>query len=107
MAFRRSTIGLACLAWCALGLPACAHDPRTFRLRAPVLRDQDLDAVHVECPSNGDPHGVQAAACVPETYESSFSWDAVDNSIFRPMSKFFQVDSYGEAENVNAFDEVP
>jgi hypothetical protein len=72
-----------------------------------VLRDQDLDAVHVDCPSNGDPHGVQAAACVPESYESSFSWDAVDNSVFRPMSKFFQVDSYGEAENVNAFDEVP
>ena len=44
---------------------------------------------------------------MPETYESSFSWDAVDNSLFRPMSKFFQVDSYGEAENVNAFDEVP
>ncbi len=44
---------------------------------------------------------------MPELYESSFSWDAVDNSIFRPMSKFFQVDSYGEAENVNAFDEVP
>jgi hypothetical protein len=72
-----------------------------------VLRDQDLDAVHVDCPSNGDQHGVQAAACVPESYESSFSWDAVDNSIFRPMSKFLQVDSYGEAENVNAFDEVP
>jgi len=111
MAFRRSTIILACWAGCAIGLPACAHDPRTFRLRAPVLRDQDLDPVHVDCSSkddkSGDQHGVQAAACVPETYESSFSWDAVDNSIFRPMSKFFQVDSYGEAENVNAFDEVP
>ncbi len=44
---------------------------------------------------------------MPEVYESSFSWDAADNSVFRPVSKFFQVDSYGEAENVNAFDEVP
>lgn len=107
MAFRRSSLRLACWAGCALWSVACAHDPRTFRLRAPVLRDQDLDAVRIECPSSDDPRGVQAAACVPETYESSFSWDAIDNSIFRPMSKFFQVDSYGEAENVNAFDEVP
>src|SRR6187549_1039078 len=107
MAFRRSSLRLARWVWCALWLPACAHDPRTFRLRAPVLRDQDLDAVHVDCSSSGDPGRVQTAACVPEPYESSFSWDAIDNSIFRPMSKFVQVDSYGEAENVNAFDEVP
>jgi hypothetical protein len=107
MAFRRSSFRLACWIGCALWVPACSHDPRTFHLRAPVLRDQDLDAVHVDCSSHGDPRGVQAAACVPEMYESSFSWDAADNSIFRPMSKFFQVDSYGEAENVNAFDEVP
>ena len=107
MAFKRSCFRLACLTWCAAWLPACAHDPRTFRLRAPVLRDQDLDAVLVECSPRADPPGVQTAVCAPEPYESSFSWDAADNSIFRPMSKFFQVDSSGEAENVNAFDEVP
>ena len=107
MAFRRSCVRLARWACCVLWLPACAHDPRAFRLRAPVLRDQDLDAVYVDCTSSTSQRGVQARSCVPETYESSFSWDAVDNSLFRPMSKFFQVDSYGEAENVNAFDEVP
>ena len=107
MASRRPPSCLAWLFWCALWLPACAHDPRTFRLRAPVLRDQDLDAIRVACSSNGGQRGVQTTACAPEPYESSFSWDAADNSIFRPMSKFFQVDSYGEAENVNAFDEVP
>jgi hypothetical protein len=107
MAFEGSSLRIARWASCALGLVACAHDPRSFRLRAPVLRDQDLDPIHVECSPSGEPRSVQAAACVPELYESSFSWDAVDNSIFRPMSKFFQVDSYGEAENVNAFDEVP
>lgn len=97
----------ACWLSCAFGLAACAHDPRVFALRAPVLRDQDLDLVKVECPDEPAQAGVKAAACAPELYESSFSWDAADMSIFRPMSKFFQVDSYGEAENVNAFDEVP
>lgn len=105
MASRRTSLGFAC--WSVLWLWGCAHDPRTFRLRAPVLRDQDLDPIHVDCPASGKPNDLQTAACTPELYESSFSWDAVDNSIFRPMSKFFQVDSYGEAENVNAFDEVP
>ncbi|HEX2671489.1 MAG TPA: hypothetical protein VHM25_11485 [Polyangiaceae bacterium] len=105
MAFRRPALRLAWLGACSV--LACAHDPRSFRLRAPVLRDQDLDAVRIDCSSERDPSKVQTAACMPELYESSFSWDAIDNSIFRPMSKFFQVDSYGEAENVNAFDEVP
>ncbi|HET7545980.1 MAG TPA: hypothetical protein VFK05_39195 [Polyangiaceae bacterium] len=107
MASRRSSFRFACFSWCALWLSACAHDPRIFRLRAPVLRDRDLDPVRIDCSQNGEPRDLQAAACTPELYESSFSWDAVDNSLFRPMSKFFQVDSYGEAENVNAFDEVP
>ncbi|MET0795294.1 MAG: hypothetical protein ABW061_27495 [Polyangiaceae bacterium] len=98
------------LAWSlAFSAPlfACTHDPREFALRAPVLRDQDLDPVHVECSEPAPTKGVRAAVCAPELYESSFSWDAVDHTVFRPMSKFFQVDSYGEAENVNAFDEVP
>ena len=99
MAFRRWPFRLACWVACAAWLPGCAHDPRTFRLRAPVLRDQDLDAVHVDCPSSGDQRALQAAACAPELYESSFSWDAADNSIFRPVPKFFQVDSYGEEQN--------
>jgi len=107
MASRHSSLRLACWLFAALWSSGCVHDPRTFRLRAPVLRDQDLDTVRVDCSSSSDERGLPAAACAPELYESSFSWDAVDNSIFRPVSKFFQVDSYGEAENVNAFDEVP
>ena len=88
-------------------LVGCARDPRQFALRAPVLRDQDLDSVRVDCADDPKLAGVAAAVCAPELYDSSFSWDAVDNTVFRPVSKFFQVDSYGEAENVNAFDEVP
>ncbi len=87
-----------------LALSACAHDPRQFALRAPVLRDQDLDPVHIDC---DDSKATPSAVCAPELYESSFSWDGIDNTVTRPVSKFFQVDSYGEAENVNAFDEVP
>jgi len=105
--FRRSARRLTACALTAGALAACAHDPRQFALRAPVLRDQDLDPVKIDCPeAKPAKPGVEAAACTPEPYESSFAWDAADMSIFRPMSKFFQVESYGEAENVNAFDEV-
>ncbi len=92
---------------CTAGLVSCAEDPRRFALSPPVLRDQDLDLVKIDCPETPPKAGVEAAACMPEPYESSFAWDAADHVIFRPVSKFFQVDSYGEAENVNAFDEVP
>jgi hypothetical protein len=89
---------------CALG--ACAHsDPREFALRSPVSRDPDLDPVHLRCPKLDE--GAASRPCAPEPYESSFAWDAADNSIFRPVSKFFEVDEYGESENVNALDEVP
>src|SRR4051812_29311325 len=81
---------------------SCAHgDIRRFPLASPVTRDQDLDPIRLECRDEREPGG----SCTPEPYESSFSWDAADNTIFRPVSKFFQVDAYGEAENVNAFDE--
>ncbi|AKU98873.1 hypothetical protein AKJ09_05537 [Labilithrix luteola] len=96
------------LAGATVSLLACAHDdPRRFKLAAPVLRDQDLDFVSVPCrpdPSKKDPNRI---ACAPKDYESSFAWDGADNTIFRPVSKFFQVTPGGEAVNVNAFDEVP
>jgi hypothetical protein len=101
MVFRYSVARWSLLA-CA-SLCACAHaDIRRFPLATPVTRDQDLDAVAAECAEQSP-----EVACAPAPYESSFAWDAADNSIFRPMSKFFQAESYGEAENVNAFDEVP
>ncbi|MFW6086867.1 MAG: hypothetical protein ACODAG_06650 [Myxococcota bacterium] len=43
----------------------------------------------------------------PEVYYSPFAWDAANQTIFRPLSRFFAVDPGGEATNVNAFDEVP
>jgi hypothetical protein len=80
----------------------CAHtDPRVFTLRDPVLRDQDLDPITVDC--RKDPKGL---SCTPDDYESSFAWDAADNILFRPISKFFAAEHVGEAKNVNAFDEV-
>ncbi len=107
MASRQAASRLFARLSVAVLLVGCAHDPRVFALRAPVVRDQDLDPVHVDCKDDVKDGHAGAAGCVPALYESSFSWDGVDNTVFRPVSKFFQVDSYGEAENVNAFDEVP
>ena len=43
----------------------------------------------------------------PEKYFSPFGWDAADQTLFRPISRFFALDPAGEAVNVNALDEVP
>ncbi|MEM9189842.1 MAG: hypothetical protein AAGF12_11740 [Myxococcota bacterium] len=48
----------------------------------------------------------QPFAPAPEEYYSPFFWDAANQMVFRPMSRVFAVDPAGEAENVNAFDEV-
>ena len=90
----------------ALLFSACASQPR-FPLRAPMAKDTDQRPVQVECekrPSDDDPNHV---ACAPEPYVSPLVWDAVDNSVFRPLARVFAVDPAGPAPNVNAFDEVP
>jgi len=46
-------------------------------------------------------------APAPEEYYSPFAWDAVDQTIFYPISRFFAVRPAGAAKNVNALDEVP
>jgi len=43
----------------------------------------------------------------PEEYYSPFGWDAANQTIFWPISRFFAVDPHGEAANVNSLDEVP
>ena len=43
----------------------------------------------------------------PQEYFSPLAWDAADQTIFRPISRFFAVDPAGEALNVNSLDEVP
>lgn len=43
----------------------------------------------------------------PEEYYSPFVWDGANQTVFRPISRFFAVDPAGEAINVNALDEVP
>jgi hypothetical protein len=98
------TASLARLLLFTLGCASCAHhDVRRFALAPPLTRDQDLDPVTLDCRDAAR----EGKLCAPEPYESSLSWDAADNTVFRPISKFFEVDSHGEAENVNAFDEVP
>lgn len=84
----------------------CAAD-RRFPLRDATTVDTDLRPVTVRCekrPTEKDPNHV---SCAPEPYVSPLAWDAADNTLFRPISKFFAVDPPKEARNVNAFDEVP
>jgi hypothetical protein len=69
---------------------ACASGLRPYPLRTPMWRDLD------ERPFSRK----------PEEYYSPFAWDAIDQTAFRPMSRFFAVDPAGQAQNVNALDEV-
>jgi len=43
----------------------------------------------------------------PEESYSPFAWDGANQTVFRPISRFFAVDPAGPATNVNALDEVP
>ena len=45
--------------------------------------------------------------CLPEEYKSPLVWDGANNTVFRPVARFFAVDPGGEAVNVNSLDEVP
>ncbi|WP_437314533.1 hypothetical protein [Sorangium sp. So ce385] len=93
----------------ALLSAACSGDVRRFPLRDPVWRDADLNPVSLPCrpdpeaPKDDPRHRL----CTPEPYESSFAWDAADNLVFRPVTRFLAVDPGGEAVNVNSVDEVP
>jgi hypothetical protein len=98
--FRFVSLALATLVACGGG------EPR-FPLRAPMATDTDQRPVRVACeerPTDDDPEHV---ACAPEPYVSPLVWDAVDNSVFRPLARVFAVDPAGRAVNVNALDEVP
>jgi hypothetical protein len=81
---------LLLLALAAVGC-ATAGSVRRFPLREVMWHDPDQGAF----------------APAPEEYYSPFGWDAADQTIFRPISRFFAVDPAGEATNVNALDEVP
>lgn len=78
------------LALLALCLAACGGSNR-YPLKAPLLEDDDR----------------RPFTPVPEEYESPFAWDAANQTVFLPLSRFFAVDPAGPAVNVNAFDEVP
>lgn len=52
-----------------------------------------------------DPDRRPYSPAPPEWY-SPYVWDGVDNSVFRPLSEFWQFQPDTEAVNVNAMDEV-
>ena len=88
-----ATYGRRLLACCflALQLTACATPARHFPLKEPLQIDPDR-RTHTE---------------EPEEYFSPFAWDAIDHTLFRPLSRTLAVERLGEATNVNALDEVP
>lgn len=69
----------------------CAPGTRFFPAADPLWRDPDQRPFDRQ----------------PGEYESPFAWDAANQTVFRPVSRFFAVDPAGEAVNVNALDEVP
>ncbi|MGZ3455850.1 MAG: hypothetical protein ACXVEF_39965 [Polyangiales bacterium] len=69
----------------------CASRTHRFPLRDPMWKDAD------DKPFTGKPK---------ESW-SGLAWDAADQTIFRPISRFLAVDPGGEAVDVNAVDEVP
>jgi hypothetical protein len=87
-------------------LVACASAGR-FPLRDPMSKDTDQRPVRIECEERASDDDPKHVACAPEPYVSPLVWDAVDNSVFRPLARVFAVDPAGPAPNVNALDEVP
>jgi hypothetical protein len=88
-------------------LCACSTRGPAFPLRQVLWDDPDREPVNVACartPTEKDP---RHEACAPRPYRTSLSWDAVDNTIFRPISEALWIETSGEAKNVNTLDEVP
>jgi hypothetical protein len=70
---------------------ACGAGLRKYPLQQPVWLDPDQRSFRNQ----------------PEEYFSPFAWDAANQTIFRPISRFLAVDPARESVNVNALDEVP
>lgn len=75
-----------------LALVGCGGSLHRFPLAEVVWEDDD--EVPVPAP--------------PKEFYSPYIWDGMDQAAFRPLAKVFGLyDRQGEAENVNALDEVP
>jgi hypothetical protein len=72
-------------------ISGCGSSMRPFTPADPVWKDDDAHPFSE----------------TPEEYYSGLLWDGADQMIFRPMARVWAVDPGGEAENVNAVDEVP
>jgi hypothetical protein len=92
-----------------VSLSGCGGEMARFPLRDPLWVDADLTPVNVACRPDPEEDKEKPGhrLCMPEEYESPFAWDMADNTIFRPLARFFAVDPAGESVNVNSVDEVP
>lgn len=69
----------------------CTSAPARFALRPPLWQDADMQHVGAE----------------PKIHVSGLYADALDQTFLRPTADFFAFRAPNEAQNVNAFDEVP
>ena len=88
---RRTTGQMLAVVTIAAVMGGCASRFERYPLAAPLWDDPDRNHV----------------AEKPKSYFSPFAWDAVDQTMFRPVSRVLAVDVPGPSVNVNAFDEVP
>lgn len=87
----RKMLFLAALGVATWGLVGCGGGFHKYPLKEPLWRDPDR---------------VPFADPPPENFSPTV-WDAVDKSVFYPLSSSLAVEVSGEAENVNTLDEVP
>ncbi len=84
---RRRLLGLASA---SVLLVACGG-PARIPLALPLMRDPD------DTPFSP----------APAAYDALYEWDGINETMFRPIARFFAVDPAGHAADVNAYDEVP
>jgi hypothetical protein len=81
----------------------CGGASPRFPPHDPLWVDRDDRPYSVPCSKDDDGE----RRCMPEEYVSPLIWDAVDNTVFLPISSFLGVERRGESVNVNSFDETP
>jgi hypothetical protein len=88
----RSSRAKRLLAWAvaALASAGCGAAPHRYPLEAPMWVDPDRRAYVPQ----------------PEASYTSWAWDAIDNTLFRPLSEVWLYEEPRPAINVNSVDEV-
>ena len=82
-----------------------AFDPRLGVLALVFVSCGGAAPFHLRPPLTHDPDE-KPFSPAPEAYESPFTWDVLDQTVFRPISRLFAFDPAPRALNANSYDEV-